>query len=120
MERYNTNDLSTPVRGVRAWVEKSRFAKVLLRVVGVLGVSLVMADGALTPAQSVLGAIQGVQVVNPNLQSGAIIGISCAILILLFMVQPFGTSKIATGFAPIVVIWLLFNAVFWHLQLGDL
>lgn len=112
MERYDTNDLSTPVRGVRSWVEGSRFAKILLKVVGVLGVSLIMADGALTPAQSVLGAIQGIEVVNPNLQSGTIVGISCAILIVLFLIQPLGTSKIATGFAPIVVVWLLFNAVF--------
>ena len=36
-------------------------------------------------------------------------GISCAILVLLFAIQPFGTSKIGTTFAPIVVVWLLFN-----------
>jgi KUP system potassium uptake protein len=40
-----------------------------------------------------------------------IVGVSCAILILLFAVQPFGTSKIASTFAPIVIIWLLFNAI---------
>jgi KUP system potassium uptake protein len=38
-----------------------------------------------------------------------IIGVTCAILVLLFAVQPFGTTKIATSFAPIVIIWLLFN-----------
>ena len=38
-----------------------------------------------------------------------IIGVTCAILVLLFAVQPFGTTKIASSFAPIVIIWLLFN-----------
>ena len=112
MERYNTNDLSTPVRGIRSWVESSRFARTFLKLLGVLGVSLIMSDGVLTPAQSVLGAIQGVEVVNPDISSSTIIGVSCAILILLFLIQPLGTSKLATGFAPIVVVWLLFNAVF--------
>lgn len=74
-----------------------------------LGVSLVMADGVLTPAQSVLGAIQGIKVANPDLTTSAIVGISCAILVGLFSIQPFGTSKLGTTFAPIVVVWLLFN-----------
>lgn len=95
--------------------------KALLKVVGVLGVSLVMSDGVLTPAQSVLGAIQGLQVIKPDITSGTIIGISCAILVLLFLVQPLGTSKIATAFAPIVVVWLLFNFSFgiYNLALHD-
>ncbi|KAH0545279.1 hypothetical protein FGG08_000578 [Glutinoglossum americanum] len=48
-----------------------------------------MADGILTPAQSVLGAIQA-----------------------LFLVQPLGTSKIGSSFAPIVIVWLGFNMSF--------
>lgn len=72
---------------------------------------MIMADGVLTPAQSVLGAIQGIRVVNPSLGTPVIIGVSCVILVLLFVIQPFGTSKIGTGFAPIVVVWLLFNLV---------
>ena len=39
-------------------------------------------------------------------------GVSCAIIVLLFLIQPLGTSKIASTFAPIVIIWLVFNAVF--------
>jgi KUP system potassium uptake protein len=70
---------------------------------------MVLADGVLMPAQSVLGAIQGIRVVRPDLGTDAVIGISCAILVLLFLIQPFGTAKIGTGFAPIVVVWLLFN-----------
>ncbi|RAL59762.1 hypothetical protein DID88_000391 [Monilinia fructigena] len=70
---------------------------------------MVMSDGVLTPAQSVLGAIQGIEVAKPDISTSTIIGTTCAILILLFAIQPFGTTKIATTFAPIVMIWLLFN-----------
>lgn len=111
MDRYDSNELSTPIKGVRTWLEKSRIAKVILKVLAVFGVSLIMADGLLTPAQSVLGAIQGIQVINPSIQGGTVVGISCGIIVLLFLIQPFGTSKLATGFAPVVVIWLLFNAI---------
>ena len=111
MDRYDTNDLSRPIKSMRSWLERSRFAKVILKILSVFGVSLIMADGLLTPAQSILGAIQGIQVINPNIQGGTVVGISCGIIILLFLMQPFGTSKLATGFAPIVVVWLLFNAI---------
>lgn len=68
-------------------------------------------DGVLTPAQSVLGAIQGIEVAHQGISSATIVGTSCAILVLLFAIQPFGTTKIATTFAPIVIIWLIFNAI---------
>ncbi|RFU73940.1 potassium uptake [Trichoderma arundinaceum] len=109
MERYGTNDLKPGGKSLRNFLESSRSCQMILQLVGVLGVSMVMADGVLTPAQSVLGAIQGLKVVKPNLSTSAIVGISCAILILLFLIQVFGTTKIGTSFAPIVTIWLLLN-----------
>lgn len=109
MNRYNTNDMKPVPRGLRSFIERSAVTQFMLKVVGVLGVSMIMADGVLTPAQSVLGAIQGIKVVRPDLGTSAIIGASCAILVLLFLIQPFGTAKVGTSFAPIVVVWLLFN-----------
>ena len=50
--------------------------------------------------------------VSPNITKGTIIGVSCAILIVLFVMQPLGIHKLGSAFAPIVIIWLLFNAVF--------
>lgn len=105
----HSSTLKPAGRVVRDFLERSNAAKVMLKVIGILGVSMVVADSVLTPAQSVLGAIQGIQVVRPDLGRSAIIGITCAILVFLFMLQPLGTSKIGTGFAPIVVVWLLFN-----------
>ncbi|KAK9438325.1 potassium transporter [Metarhizium brunneum] len=109
MKRYNTNELKLGGKSLRGFLEHSKISQFILQFVGVLGVSMVMADGVLTPAQSVLGAIQGIKVANPNLGTSAIVGISCAILVVLFLIQPFGTAKIGTTFAPIVTIWLLFN-----------
>ncbi|ETS86286.1 hypothetical protein PFICI_00114 [Pestalotiopsis fici W106-1] len=109
LSRHKTNELRSDSRTFRSFIEKSRFSKGLLKLFGVLGVSMVMADGMLTPAQSVLGAIQGIKVIHPDLGTSTIVGVSCAILVLLFLIQPFGTSKVGTAFAPIVIIWLLFN-----------
>ncbi len=109
MQRYHTGELLPVSRGIRRFLERSKGAQFALKVIGVLGVSMIMADGVLTPAQSVLGAIQGITVANPNLSTSAIVGISCAILVLLFVIQPFGTARLGTSFAPIVTIWLLFN-----------
>ncbi|KAM5348334.1 hypothetical protein ACJ41O_008158 [Fusarium nematophilum] len=109
LDRETGADLPPTGRWVRDFLERSRTAKAVLKIVGVLGVSMVMADSVLTPAQSVLGAVQGIQVVRPDLGRPAIVGITCAILVLLFLLQPIGTSKIGTSFAPIVVVWLVFN-----------
>jgi KUP system potassium uptake protein len=112
IQRHLTHELGTSTRALRRGIENSRFVKTLLKVVGVLGVSLVMADGVLTPAQSVLGAIQGLKAVDETITTSTIVGVSCGILIVLFMLQPLGISKLAYVFAPIVVVWLLFNAIF--------
>ncbi|CAF9942523.1 MAG: hypothetical protein ALECFALPRED_009787 [Alectoria fallacina] len=112
MERVMTNELSSGSKSARNFMERSSFTKAFLKVVGVLGVSLVMSDGVLTPAQSVLGAIQGLEIVKPDISSSTIVGTTCAILICLFLIQPLGTSKIGSAFAPIVIIWLLFNFCF--------
>jgi KUP system potassium uptake protein len=102
MQRYNTNDLGRSTKTIRSGMEGSKFFRALLKTIGVLAVSMVMADGVLTPAQSVLG----------DIDKSTIIGVTCAILILLFVVQPLGISKLTIVFSPIVMVWLLLNAGF--------
>jgi KUP system potassium uptake protein len=109
LDRETGAELAPAGRMARDFLERSRVAQSVLKVVGVLGVSMVVADSILTPAQSVLGAVQGIQVIRPDLGRPAIVGISCAILVALFGLQFFGTSKIGTSFAPVVVVWLLYN-----------
>ncbi|KAK3382699.1 potassium transporter-domain-containing protein [Lasiosphaeria ovina] len=112
MERHLSQDLGPPNRLLRVKIEKSKFTHILLKTIGVLAVSMVMSDGVLTPAQSVLGAVQGLKVVSSSISSATIVGTSCGILILLFAIQPLGTTKLAASFAPIVIIWLGFNGAF--------
>jgi len=112
MERTLTGELGRSTRNVRSAIENSRFFRGLLKTIGVLAVSMVMADGVLTPAQSVLGAVQGLNVVAPDISKSIVVGVTCAILILLFLIQPLGVTKISSFFAPIVVVWLAFNAGF--------
>jgi len=112
MERFLSGDLGQPNRQVRSGIEKSAFARGLLKTIGVLAVSMVMSDGVLTPAQSVLGAVQGLTVIKPDISNATVVGATCGILVFLFLIQPLGTHRIASAFAPIVIIWLAFNACF--------
>jgi KUP system potassium uptake protein len=59
LQRYTSTELRPTNRSVRGFIEQSRISHMVLKVMAVFGVSLIMADGILTPAQSVLGAIQG-------------------------------------------------------------
>jgi len=112
LQRHLSGDLERAGQHARHRLESSRFARGLLKVMGVLAVTMVISDGLLTPAQSVLGAVQGIEVVHPSISKGTVIGVTDAILVVLFIVQPLGITKITFAFAPIVIIWLGFNAVF--------
>jgi KUP system potassium uptake protein len=59
LQRYTTTELRPTNHSVRSFIEQSRISHFILKMLAVFGVSLIMADGILTPAQSVLGAIQG-------------------------------------------------------------
>ncbi|KAI0483320.1 potassium transporter [Xylariaceae sp. FL0804] len=112
MERHKTQDMRPSNRSLRRRLESSAFTRRLLQTIGVLAVSMVIADGVLTPAQSVLGAVQGISVVSSNIHQSTIVGTSVGILILLFAIQPLGLSRLSSTFAPIVILWLAFNAGF--------
>ncbi|KAJ4301462.1 hypothetical protein N0V90_003554 [Kalmusia sp. IMI 367209] len=112
MQRHQTDELSRSQKTFRSTIERTKFFRRLLKTIGVFAVSMVMADGVLTPAQSVLGAVQGLNVVKPDISKSTIVGVTCAILILLFILQPLGISKLTMAFSPIVIIWLAFNAGF--------
>ncbi|KAI9269246.1 putative potassium transporter 5 [Phascolomyces articulosus] len=110
-DRYPTGDINGVNRGLRRWIENSSFIRHLINLLSIIGVCMVIADGMLTPAQTVIGAIQGLRVEVPSITIAARTGISEVILILIFMVQGFGTTKIGVTFAPIVAIWLVLNLV---------
>ncbi|KAI3749256.1 hypothetical protein L2E82_19863 [Cichorium intybus] len=88
---------------------ESRHAKFLLLFAAMLGTSMVIGDGILTPSISVLSAVSGLKKATNTMTEGMIVVISVAILIALFMVQRFGTDKVGYTFAPIICIWFSLN-----------
>jgi len=90
--------------------------KTILFALGVFGAALFYGDSILTPAISVLSAVEGLSLITPKL-TPYILPISIAILIGLFIFQKKGTAQIGNLFGPIIVIWFLtLGAVgFWHI-----
>jgi KUP system potassium uptake protein len=78
----------------------------LFFIIGILGAGLMLGDGMLTPAISVMSAIEGVNVIFPSLTHW-IVPLTCAILIVLFYFQSLGTAKIGVIFGPIIFIWFI-------------
>jgi KUP system potassium uptake protein len=77
---------------------------------GVFGAALLYGDGMITPAITVLGAMEGLNVAAPGLQN-YIVPATVAILIALFSVQRLGTGKVGTAFGPVTLVWFLALAV---------
>ncbi|WVZ21452.1 hypothetical protein V8G54_008774 [Vigna mungo] len=88
-------------------LEGSNVARVVLVLLAIMGTSMVIGDGILTPSISVLSAVSGI---SKSLGQDAVVGITIAILIVLFSVQRFGTDKVGFSFAPIILVWFLFIA----------
>ncbi len=76
----------------------------LLVTLGIFGAALFFGDGIITPAISVLGAIQGVQVATPAL-AHLVVPLSVAILLGLFVLQRFGSGTIGWLFGPVILVW---------------
>ena len=81
-----------------------RRAKVVLAALGIFGASLFFGDSMITPAISVLSAIEGVKVAAPSV-SGLVIPITVAIIIALFLAQRLGTGAVGRLFGPIMAVW---------------
>ena len=77
-----------------------------LLLLGVFGATLFYGDSIITPAISVLGAIEGLELVAPSLD-GFVVPIAMLILAALFMVQRHGTAAVGRLFGPIVVVWFI-------------
>jgi len=92
--------------------------KRIITILGIAAASLLLGDGALTPAVSVLSAVEGLAVEAPNLEH-YVLPIGIVIIVLLFLVQRWGTSKIGIVFGPIMCIWFLclFMIGIWRVTL---
>jgi KUP system potassium uptake protein len=95
------------VRGMSA---RARGRKVVLVALGIFGASLFYGDGMITPAISVLSAVEGLEVAAPALEQ-FVVPITLAIVIALFAVQRFGTARVGRAFGPVMAAWFTLLAL---------
>jgi KUP system potassium uptake protein len=88
----------------RQGVPGGRRAKVVLAALGIFGASLFFGDSIITPAISVLSAVEGVKVAAPSLAS-LVVPITAAIIVILFLLQRLGTGAVGRMFGPVMGIW---------------
>jgi KUP system potassium uptake protein len=87
-------------RGARG----GRRTKLALAALGIFGASLFFGDSMITPAISVLSAVEGLKVVQPSL-AHLIVPITAAIIVVLFATQRLGTAAVGRMFGPVMVVW---------------
>ena len=97
------------VLALMALVNGTRLARGLsprrvMIVLGIFGSALLYADGALTPAISVLSAVEGLEIATPALAS-LVIPVTLVILVGLFLLQSRGTARIGAVFGPVMLVW---------------
>ncbi|XP_062208430.1 probable potassium transporter 3 [Phragmites australis] len=117
---YTAQD--TPIlKALRSFLEKHRKSRTFLLLMVLFGASLVIGDGFLTPAMSVLSSFSGLQVHSNALSNGEVVLLSCIVLVCLFTLQHWGTHRVAFLFAPVVIIWLfclaalgIYNIIVWN------
>jgi KUP system potassium uptake protein len=89
-----------------------------LLAVGVIGISLFFGDAIITPAMSVLSAVEGIELVAPSFQT-YVVPLTLLIIVGLFVVQNKGTGKVAVFFGPIMVLWFVVMAIMGGVHIGD-
>ena len=88
----------------RGHVPGSRRTKMALAALGIFGASLFLGDSMITPAISVLSAVEGVKVAAPSLEH-LVVPITAAIIVVLFMAQRAGTAAVGRLFGPVMLVW---------------
>ena len=82
----------------------------IIVAIGLFGAALIYGDGAITPAISVLSAVEGLNIATPAVKP-YVLPAAVAILVALFAIQPQGTARIGKAFGPIMCLWFLTIAV---------
>ncbi|KAL4652911.1 hypothetical protein ACB092_01G265500 [Castanea dentata] len=119
--KYGPSSHTIASSPLKRFLEKYKRLRTALLIVVLFGACMVIGDGVLTPAISVLSAVSGLKVAESKLNNGELLLIACVILVGLFALQHFGTHRVAFMFAPVVIIWLvsifsigLYNTIFWN------
>lgn len=85
---------------------RGRRAALVLAALGVFGAALFFGDSMITPAISVLSAVEGLKIVQPGLDD-AVVPITAVIIVLLFLVQRQGTAAVGRFFGPVMIAWFV-------------
>jgi KUP system potassium uptake protein len=107
---------------VRRWGARSGRTALVLATLGVFGAALFAGDSMITPAISVLSAVEGLKVINPGLQ-GWVVPITAVIIVALFAVQRRGTGVVGGLFGPVMIGWFVaigacgVNGILYHPQI---
>ncbi|KAJ7971798.1 Potassium transporter [Quillaja saponaria] len=119
--KYGPSSLSVASSQLKNFLEKHKRLRTTLLIVVLFGACMVIGDGVLTPAISVLASVSGLQVTEKKLTDSELVLLACVILVGLFALQHCGTHRVAFMFAPIVIIWLisifcigLYNIIHWN------
>ncbi|KAK1283737.1 putative potassium transporter 13 [Acorus calamus] len=106
---------------IKEFFEKHRSSRIILFLAVLLGTSMVIGDGVLTPTMSVLSAVSGVQTKVPNLHENYTVFIACIVIVGLFSLQHYGTHRVGFLFAPVLIAWLvcisavgIYNIILWN------
>ncbi|XP_073010882.1 potassium transporter 26-like [Typha latifolia] len=103
------------------FLEGSSKAQTMITYVVLLGTCMLIGDGALTPAISVLSAVQGIQSRSSKITQEHVVILSVIILFILFLFERLGTSKVGFAFSPVMLLWFsstaaigLYNIIKWY------
>jgi KUP system potassium uptake protein len=91
---------------IRRSVAGGRRTKLALAALGIFGASLFLGDSMITPAISVLSAVEGLKVAAPSLED-LVVPITAAIIVALFVLQRLGTEAVGRLFGPVMIVWFL-------------
>lgn len=106
--------MALALRSVRS--ERKRYS--LLLMLGALGACMLLGESVITPAISVLSAVEGLEVVHPDMKR-FVIPITLLIVTGLFLIQRYGTAAVGRFFGPIMLIWFSALAIFGMMNIFD-
>ena len=108
--------LSLMALALRSFDSKSK-SYFFLMILGMLGACMLLGESVITPAISVLSAVEGIKIAAPGLDQ-FIIPISLAILVALFLIQKYGTAAVGNLFGPVTLTWFVTLAVLGVINIG--
>ncbi|KAH7279137.1 hypothetical protein KP509_37G006900 [Ceratopteris richardii] len=102
--RYHT-DVKPVANWIKRLLEESYYGPKFLLLLALLGTSMLIGDGILNPAISVLSSVDGLDWNKEHISNDWLVVIASIILVVLFSVQRFGTDKVGWTFAPMIFLW---------------